>query len=348
MHSASSDGLSILFDATPLAGDGAGPLTLMKAWAEGWRRRFPQDRVSLSSYTRNGRTGMAHRLVRVAAKAGVSSPGRVDFRIIATPTAATALRGRRDTAIACYDFRHLHQNDKFSLGQLVFRRLVWDPTYRRAVTVLAISTSTAVDFSQRFSTDPTVVGLAPSVLSLATIGSEQKRSGIVAIAHRPNKPPSRAIAIWEKAFVGESEPPPLTIMAGRMVRTVDHLPRGVTMHEYLCEKDYSQLLSRSRILLFATDYEGLGIPLLEAHAAELPFVAPELHPLRSVAGVLPLYPQNGIDAAASLLSELSYDDSAYEAFKRGMVANSDRLEKEFFCALDSVREGLIAGRGTVR
>ena len=118
----------------------------------------------------------------------------------------------------------------------------------------------------------TKLGMKPPPVIHAGIGFEEPaqpvspgKSGIMVLAGRyPHKRTKEAIALldrWQRdsAFT-------------EAVNWIGSLPKGAIMpdrsnwklHSRLSEEDYRQLVARSRVLLFTSEYEGYGMPPVEA------------------------------------------------------------------------------------
>lgn len=153
-------------------------------------------------------------------------------------------------------------------------------------------------------------GLVPPQVIVAGIGFErpepapiEARRGIVVLAspfpHKRTALAAEWLARWQRASQFAEE-----------MNWVGGLPTGLTLpnfpnwrrQERLGETDYRRLIASSRVLVFFTEYEGFGMPPVEA----------------ALAGACPVF--SAIPATREVMGECGYsfENSDYESFRVAM------------------------------
>ncbi len=285
-------GLGVVFDLSCLGGEGFGPVRYLLSVARAWHELFPHDQLSVVAQTDQIAEQAAllgldctTRSNYVLNKLGLGAPTGADVTVVASPTLRTAIGPRGNRLLTCYDFRHVAQPERFSRGTRAFRSALWPRSFRRATGVICISEQTRQELQAITGRIDRVLalGVPPSATGVDPGKPDHgNREGILAICHRENKPPRRAIRLWKQAFP-EPRRPPLTIIAGDLAFDVPNEP-GLRVVDRLSDQAYHDALRESRVLLFPTDFEGLGVPIIEAQAAGTPVVTTELPTLRQLVG----------------------------------------------------------------
>ncbi len=263
--------MKVAFDLRPLGAEYAGPRAIVEGWYKGWATAFPDDEVQLLGFD-----GTPTRVELFRGKIGMLPTPSNTWVLLASPTVGTALRGSNRRAIACHDFRHVEQPDRFSPLQRAFRRVVWERAFSQSKLVIANSEETRQEILRRLPhATVCVLSWAPSVTGVLLGGHRESRLGIIAVAHRTNKPPDRAVNAWLEAFPDAAKRPPLTVLAGDLASTVEPEP-GLNVLERVSDAEYKRLIQTSIAAIYLSDFEGLGLPCFEAMAAGTPLVTSNL------------------------------------------------------------------------
>jgi hypothetical protein len=263
--------MRIAFDLRPVGTEHAGPRAIVEGWHRGWATAFPQDDVVLVGFD-----GSPSLLELVKGKLGLVSSPANSWVVLSSPTVLSAFGGSRRRVPVCHDFRHVEQPESFTLLQRTFRWVIWNRAFGRAVIVLANSDETRMQISKRVpQAFVRVLSSAPSVTGIEMGGDRRSRSGLLAVAHRANKPPSRAVKVWHDAFPDERRRPPLTVLAGELVSNISPEP-GLTVLSKVSGEAYKRLIRESIAVIYLSDFEGLGLPCFEAMAAGTPLLTSDL------------------------------------------------------------------------
>jgi glycosyltransferase involved in cell wall biosynthesis len=110
--------------------------------------------------------------------------------------------------------------------------------------------------------------------------------------------------------------------------------RHIHLLGYLSDEELINLYRASDALLFPTRYEGFGLPLLEAMAAECPLITTDIPVVREIVqseenGIL--VPYNGVEALAQATLRLLGDHSLRERLRAGGRATLAKRYNEAQC-----------------
>ncbi|MDX3774077.1 glycosyltransferase family 1 protein [Chromatiaceae bacterium AAb-1] len=95
---------------------------------------------------------------------------------------------------------------------------------------------------------------------------------------------------------------------------------------YLSDEQLSRLYQQARFLAFPSQYEGFGLPVVEAQAHGTPVIASDIPVLREVAGAGALFfPLNDAQAMAEQIHQLATDDQLFQKMSEAAVANQRRF-----------------------
>lgn len=151
--------------------------------------------------------------------------------------------------------------------------------------------------------------------------------------------PRKNIPCAIEAFIGiAKEFPDLhLVLAGKKAHNFDAQIEAILGHNkeikdrivftgYVDEEDKCQVYRGADVFMFPSLYEGFGVPILEAFAAELPVVASDIAPHREVAGEGVLYfaPEN-VDQCRKVL----YDALDNDNMRRNIIATANERKKYF-------------------
>lgn len=198
-------------------------------------------------------------------------------------------------AVVVPDFRHRARPDEFSRPQRLYRAVSWDRALRRADLLIAISEQTAAEV-RRFAPRRT------SEVMVAPLGSDHVESwrrkrddalGAFALhlAHRTNKGTELAIGAfarssaakrWRLKIVGVMES-----RRGAIWATVKRngLESSVDLEARLDDAAFRRIFASSACLIFTSEYEGYGLPVLEAAQLGIPVVTTAVPASIEVCGV---------------------------------------------------------------
>jgi len=310
--------MRIAFDLRPVGTEYAGPRAILEGWHRGWATAFPQDDVVLVGFD--------------------GSPSRLDL-LRGKLAVLSAFVGSKRRVTVCHDFGHLAQPERFTLLQRTFRWFIWNRAFGRAAIVLANSDETRIQVSERLpQACVRVLSWAPSVTGIQMGGDRQSRSGLLAVAHRENKPPSRAVNAWHHAFPDEHRRPPLTVLAGDLVSTVSPEP-GLTVLSKVSDEVYRRLVQESIAVIYLSDFEGLGLPCFEVMAAGTPLVTSNLPVFRDNLGEE--YRGISYENPHLLLRAVVEDESVWASCRSQLQARGRKADDQLQLEISLVRDCML-------
>lgn len=171
--------------------------------------------------------------------------------------------------------------------RLIFRTMV-PRSVRRSRFVLTVSERSRADLMELYGVDPSRIVVTPNGVDPAYHPNGQTRGKgylLFVGAIQPRKNPLAALAAAEFAGLPLVMVGPVkdTELAAELER------RGASLRGYVTKEELASLYRGAEALLFPSEYEGFGLPILEAMASGTPVVATPDLALREVAGDAALY-----------------------------------------------------------
>ena len=193
-----------------------------------------------------------------------------------------------------YDVRHELRPNQFSWSRRVVRRVSYRWTFRRATGLFTISARTRDDIvaRRRWLADKTTVSLLGSdhVDSWAH-GGATDRPYALAFGNFGNKNADKVLAAWAVFCTTDTE---LTLrlvgMSGaeRAALTEQAAALGIAdrveLMPWLDDAEFQQLFTGARLVIFPSDFEGYGLPVVEAMRLRMPVVISGDEALAEVSG----------------------------------------------------------------
>lgn len=214
-------------------------------------------------------------------------------------------------AAMLYDLRHELRPAQFSAKRRIGRRLLYGWTFRRADVLVCISERTRRDLLARRG------GLQAKALA-APLGSDHAEgwraddeagSYVLAFGHFPNKNVDGVLRAWQ--LYCEKHPDLKLRICGlgksgrasaeELVRTLGIVER-VELLPWLSDEQFEIVFAGAAAVLFPSDFEGFGLPAIEALRLGLPLVVSHDEALLEVTGGHAIVTED--DTAASLANSI--------------------------------------------
>lgn len=202
--------------------------------------------------------------------------------VLVTVPSTTLRRTRVPMGVVILDLRHELRPEQFTWSRKLLRRISYGRTYEIADGFLSISRRSLEDLHAlhpRTRSKPSVVTHlgADHVLEWP----DPERGGpAIAFAHHTNKNPDLILDAWE-LLAGRGETvPPLTIIGVRG-QTRDELTAriersglsgAITLAPFLPDADFHRILVEASMIVFPSDFEGFGLPVVEGMILGKPVV----------------------------------------------------------------------------
>jgi glycosyltransferase involved in cell wall biosynthesis len=301
----------VVIDAIPVVPFGGYAVTmegLLRGWdrlgtddeihlllAEGVEHEVP-DSVEVHPF-RVGKPEVARRIVvqsRAARK--VCRAVDADVLLATIPTTAVTPVGC-PKVITVHDLRHELAPEQFSRGRRLIRKVSYGIAYRQASGVICISDRTRMDLlrSHPFLRDKpvfTVHWAADHVDGWPRRERVPDAQGYaLAFGHFPNKGVERVIDAWEILRArGEARPLRLVGLSGPVrERTLERLRANgldelITPLPWLDNQEFRECFASAGLIVFPSDFEGFGLPAVEAMRLGIPLVISADEALLEVTG----------------------------------------------------------------
>lgn len=202
--------------------------------------------------------------------------------VLATAPPTTLRRLGVPMAVVVLDLRHELRPEQFSRGRRLIRKVAYGRTFRIADGFLTISARTLNDLVERHPATASVPG------TVAYLGGDHvldwptpSRSGAaVAFGHHTNKNPDLVIRAWASALRRGDDVPDLTVVGtsaalrSELQKIIDAEDLGarVTLAPFLSDDEFTQLLTSASMIVFPSDFEGFGLPIVEGMLLGKPVV----------------------------------------------------------------------------
>jgi glycosyltransferase involved in cell wall biosynthesis len=246
---------------------------------------------------RVGRPAFARRIV-VQSRAARKVCREVDADVMLGLLPTTAV-----TPIGCpkvmtvYDLRHELVPDQFSLGRRVLRRLSYGIGYRQAAALICISERTKTDLlrSRPWLEKKPVVAVLFAADHVDDWPRRDSTAGdqpyALAFGHFPNKAVNRVIdALAILRDRGETRPLVFVGVPGSEREAIsDRIGRAgldgvVTVLPWLSNEEFHARFASAGLIVFPSDFEGFGLPAVEAMRLGIPLVISDDQALLEVTG----------------------------------------------------------------
>ena len=193
-----------------------------------------------------------------------------------------------------HDMRHHARPDQFTQVQLFQRWIAYRRAYARATALVVPSVRTRDDIIRwlpHLSSKPIFV-VPHGCDHVMAKDRPPDRDVAIGFGHTKNKNPRLLVDAWSRLHRQAQNIPTLTI-TGCTPSTASDLERHaetlgikhiVRVMPFLSPDAFSRLQDRAALILFPSDYEGFGLPVLEAMRQSIPIVITPESALLEVAG----------------------------------------------------------------
>jgi len=201
--------------------------------------------------------------------------------VLATLPSTSLLQPKVPTGIVIYDLRHELRPEQFSRSKRLVRGISYGRGYQTADGVLSISRRSLDDLHELH---PRTRRLPSTVTHLGAdhvrSWTGTPRSGTaITFAHHTNKNQDLVLDAWAHAVSSGLEPPHLTMLGvgsarDRISARVAELglTGHVTLAPFLPEPEFQQVFASASMIVFPSDFEGFGLPVVEGMLLGVPVV----------------------------------------------------------------------------
>ncbi len=314
--------MKVLIDAMPASYGGIAVYT--ENLIAGWVRRFPQDEVTVllpaGAHWWPLADGAVRYDIRFPAVAWVLRSAVLTVRmpriverlgidaVVAANPATVVRRCAVPLAVVTHDLRHELRPEQFPLHRRVLRTLSHRHGVRTANLAVAVSERTAADLRSACPDLPAdrIVVVHEGADHVDRWDRGHGHGMAVAFGHHTNKNLDLILQAWASA----ADLPDLMILGLRatahetVAAAVDSagIQDRVRLAPYLEAAEFQRVMTGARLVLFPSDFEGFGLPVVEAMRLRIPVViGPEKACLEVAGGhasVLPEWTPAGVVTAA--------------------------------------------------
>ncbi|WP_456697810.1 glycosyltransferase [Aeromicrobium sp. P5_D10] len=214
--------------------------------------------------------------------------------VLATLPSTTVLKPGRPMAVVLYDLRHELRPEQFSRKRRILRRISYSRGYQLADGIISISQRSLDDLHERH---PSTRATPSAVAHLGADHVEQWPSpaGVgpcVTFAHHTNKNVGLLVDGWSELVRRGGDVPPLLMLGVPRSQqdeliaqlTAQDLNEYVQLAPFLPEDRFQQVMAEAEMVVFPTDFEGFGLPVVEGMLLGSPVVIGPERATNEIAG----------------------------------------------------------------
>jgi glycosyltransferase involved in cell wall biosynthesis len=303
--------MRVVIDAIPVVPFGGYAVTFANL-LKGWERLESDDEIHVllgtdaehelpSSITVHrfqvGRPEVVRRvLVQSRAARRICRAVQADVLLAVTPATAVTRVGC-PKVITVHDLRHELAPEQFSRGRRLLRKLSYEVGYRQAAGVICISDRTRKDLlhSRPWLSSRPVFTVPWAADHVDAWPRQDPAPGgdpyALAFGHFPNKGVERVIDAWQILRArGEARPLALVGLTGSARAGIVERIRAAGLEEvitplpWLDNREFQTRFASAGLIVFPSDFEGFGLPAVEAMRLGIPLVISSDEALREVTG----------------------------------------------------------------
>jgi glycosyltransferase involved in cell wall biosynthesis len=284
--------VKIVIDA--MTAEFGGIRTYVDQLVSAWETTFPDDEVHVAVPAGSTIAAEAKRRheLRVRRPSTLGRPVAQTFAlrrlvrdtgaeaVLATMPQTTLRRLPCPVAVVVHDLRHQLRPQQFSLARRALRRVSYGRAYAVADGFISVSARTQGDLHEL---QPATRG-RPSVVvhhgadHVRAWPAPDRDGPAIAFAHHTNKNPDLIIEAWE-VLAQQGAGHRLTILGVGGAREalqgeIDRrgLQDAITLAPYLPEEEFRRTVSSAAMIVFPSDFEGFGLPVVEGMSLGKPVV----------------------------------------------------------------------------
>lgn len=214
--------------------------------------------------------------------------------VLATLPSTTVLGPGRPMAVVLYDLRHELRPEQFSFTRRILRRVSYSRGYRLADGIISISQRSLDDLHQLHP------ALRSTPSAVAHLGADHVEhwpapAGVgpcVTFAHHTNKNVDLLVEGWTELVRRGADVPSLLMLgvpgSQREELSAQLRSRGldeyVELAPFLPEERFQQVMAEAEMIVFPTDFEGFGLPVVEGMLLGSPVVIGPERATNEIAG----------------------------------------------------------------
>lgn len=214
--------------------------------------------------------------------------------VLATLPSTTVLRPGCPMAVVLYDLRHELRPEQFSRKRRLLRRVSYSRGYQLADGIVSISQRSLDDLHDLH---PSTRAIPSAVAHLGADHVKQwpAPAGVgpcVTFAHHTNKNVGLLVDGWSELVRRGGDVPPLLMLGvpgAQKAELIDQLTvRGLAEHvqlaPFLPDEQFQQVMAEAEMVVFPTDFEGFGLPVVEGMYLGSPVVIGPERATNEIAG----------------------------------------------------------------
>ena len=213
--------------------------------------------------------------------------------VLATLPSTTVLDPGAPMAVVVYDLRHDLRPEQFSSAQRLLRRVSYGRGYQLADLFIAISRRSLDDLQRVHPGTATKPGGVVHLGADHVLSWQRGSTGpAIAFGHHTNKNPRLVLDAWALAVTRGVDLPELAILglggshraAFEQLVAAHGLSQRVRVAPFLEEQQFQAVFGAAPLVVFPSDFEGFGLPVVEAMALGIPVVIGPEPATREVGG----------------------------------------------------------------
>lgn len=277
-----------------------------------------------------------------------------DFKadaVLATMPSTSLVRVGVPLGVVVHDLRHELRPEQFSRPRRLLRKVAYDRAYGLADVIISVSQRSLDDLHRlhpSLRTTPATVVHHGADHVLDWPSTEPLSGPAITFAHHTNKNPDLVLDAWAYGVAQGLDLPTLQVLGTGNQRNALNarvselgLTGLVTLAPYLPEAEFRQAMAIASMVVFPSDFEGFGLPIVEGMLLGIPVViGPEPASLEVAGGHASVMTSFSAPALAEAVVRASGFDEEHLARAREHAA-----EFTWQRSVQQTRAALLAAQG---
>ena len=277
----------------------------------------PFDSTASQVFTHRTVEGVANTWWEQVSLPRIVTADNVD--VFFAPSYSAPLRLRTPYVVTMHDISFSAHPEWFKWREGLRRRWLADWSMKQASSIITVSKFSKIEIMRWFDVPEDRIHVIPHGIDTALQKNNSKRENLVlyvgSIFNRRNLPTlihafSKVVSAVENvslAIVGSNRTYPRQDLHAMIKQ--HNIQQHVKLDTYVSDSALRALYKRAKVFVFLSEYEGFGLPPLEAITAGVPTIAGDSPVAREIYGNASLFvPPRDVNAVATAMIDLLTDD----------------------------------------
>lgn len=202
--------------------------------------------------------------------------------VLATMPSTSLVRVGVPLGVVIHDLRHELRPEQFSRPRRLLRKVAYDRAYAAADVIISVSQRSLDDLHRlhpSLRTTPSAVVHHGADHVLSWLSAPARSGPAITFAHHTNKNPDLVLDAWAYGVEQGLDLPSLQVLGTGDQRNALNsrvaalgLTGLVTLAPFLPEAEFRHAMASASMIVFPSDFEGFGLPIVEGMQLGIPVV----------------------------------------------------------------------------